>query len=103
MNTHFRRILTAVMIASLSFSIIACSRSLEGKYANGTGMVVIQFSRDRAFLTMGALTAEGSYKIDGDKVIIDAEGDKIVLTRNSDGSLSGPKDSFIGRLTKQRT
>ena len=52
---------------------------------------------------MGALTAEGSYKIDGDKVIIDAEGDKIVLTRNSDGSLSGPKDSVIGRLTKQRT
>ena len=103
MNTHFRRILTAVMIASLSFSIIACSRSLEGKYANGTGMVVIEFSSDRAFLTMGALTAEGSYKIDGDKVIIDAEGDKIVLTRNSDGSLSGPKDSVIGRLTKQRT
>jgi hypothetical protein len=103
MNTHFRKILIAAMIASLSFSIIACSSSLEGKYANGTGMVVIEFNKDKAFVTMGALTAEGSYTIDGDKVIIAAKGEKIVLTRNSDGSLSGPEDSLIGRLTKQRT
>jgi len=103
MSTDFRKTLMAVVIATLSFSVIACSSSLEGKYTNGTGMVVIEFSTDKAFVTVGALTAEGSYKIDGDQVIIEAEDEKIVLTRNSDGSLSGPKDSFIGRLTKQKT
>jgi hypothetical protein len=103
MKARFHRVLIATMIVSLSFSIIACSSTLNGKYANGTGMVVIEFNSDKAFVTMGNMSAEGSYKVDSDKVIIDAEGQQIVLTRNSDGSLSGPKDSWIGRLTKQRT
>lgn len=103
LHRNSRKILMAALIVSLSLSIAACSSSLEGKYANETGMVVIVFNSERAFVTMGALAAEGPYKVEGNKVIIDAEGEKITLTRNSDGSLSGPKESMIGRLTKQRS
>ena len=102
MNASFRKVLMAVMIVSLTFSIIACSSSLEGKYANATGTVVIEFSSDKAYLTMGVVTSEGSYKVEGNTVIIEAEGERVVLTRNSDGSLSGPKNSFIGRLTRKQ-
>jgi hypothetical protein len=103
LHRNSRKILMAGLVVSLSLSIVACSSSLEGKYANETGMVVIVFNTERAFVTMGALTAEGPYKVDGNQVIIEAEGEKITLTRNSDGSLSGPKESMIGRLTKQRS
>ncbi len=103
MKKQLGKILMAAIVVTVSLSTMACSKTLAGKYANGSGLIVIEFSSDKAFVTMGGLTAEGAYKVVGDKVVIEAEGEEIVLMRNSDGSLSGPKDSFIGRLTKQRS
>ncbi|MBZ5704187.1 MAG: hypothetical protein LAN63_02450 [Acidobacteriia bacterium] len=101
MTARLRNALLAAMIAWLGFTVIACSGSkLDGKWANSNGTVMLEFSSGRAYLSMGELTAEGAYQIEGDKIIIDSEGDKFVLTRNPDGSLSGPGDNMSGRLIK---
>lgn len=103
MTARLRNALFAAVIVWLGLAVIACSGSrLDGKWANSSGTVMLEFSSGRAYLSMGELTAEGAYQIDGDKIIIDSDGDKFVLTRNSDGSLSGPGDNMSGRLTKQR-
>jgi hypothetical protein len=94
-------IVIIALIGCLSLAAAGCSSPVEGKYSNG--VMAVEFKSGKAYVTMGFLTTEGTYQVEGDKIIIDAEGEKLILTRNPDGSLSGPKESFIGRLTKQRS
>jgi hypothetical protein len=77
----------------------------EGKYRDPSGGVTAEFKDGKAYIALGAYTANGTYKIEGDKII--AKGDfglmipnPCVFTINKDGTIDGPKDSMIPRLEK---
>jgi hypothetical protein len=99
-----RRALLAVSLAGASFTV-GCGNNPEGKYRDPTGTVNAEFKGGKAYLAFGAMSEEGTYKIDGDKIIVSGNlGPMIpspaVFTVNSDGSIQGPKDSIFPKLDK---
>ncbi len=53
-------------------------------------------------MTMGILTETSPYRVQGDKITIQWDDEKIVLTRDKDGSLSGPAGTFFARLHRKK-
>ena len=96
--------LLVVLLAGASLAI-GCGDSVEGKYRDPSGTLIAQFEDGKAYLAFGAYAVDGTYKIDGNKII--AKGDfgmmipsPIVFTVNKDGSIDGPRDSVFTRLDK---
>ena len=84
---------------------LGCGSSPEGKYRDPSGAINAQFKDGKAYIGLGAYAVEGTYKIEGKKII--ASGDfglmipnPCVFTINDDGSIDGPKNSMIPRLEK---
>lgn len=83
---------TLLALAAL-FALAGCGRSLHRKYsgsAYGAELLSADFqSGDKVFVSTMAGTTQGTYKIEGDRVIITANGQNLVFTLASDGSLTG--------------
>jgi hypothetical protein len=103
-SSNLRR---AMLISLLAAVLVAlgCGSSPEGKYRDPTGSINAQFKDGKAYIALGSYAVEGTYKIDGKKII--ATGDfglmipnPCVFTINEDGSIDGPKNSMIPRLEK---
>lgn len=78
--------------------ICGCNK-MSGKYSDSSGMLVVEFKSSKAYVTTAGVTTEMDYDVDGDKVTLHNPQGNLVLTKNSDGSLSGgPLDM---KLTKQ--
>ena len=84
---------------------IGCGSSAEGKYRDPTGTMNASFQDGKAYIAMGAYAVDGTYKIEGDKII--ASGDfgmmlphTITFTINKDGSIDPQRDTPIPRLEK---
>jgi hypothetical protein len=82
-----------------------CGSSPEGKYRDPSGSINAQFKDGKAYIALGSYAVDGTYKIEGKKII--AKGDfgpmipnPCVFTINDDGSIDGPRDSAIPRLEK---
>ena len=98
----------AMLISLLAGTLVALScgsSSPEGKYRDPSGSINAQFKDGKAYIGLGAYAVEGTYKIEGKKII--ATGDfglmipnPCVFTINDDGSIDGPKNSMIPRLEK---
>jgi hypothetical protein len=97
----------AVLISLLTGMLLTlgCGSSPEGKYRDPSGTINAQFKDGKAYIGLGAYAVEGTYKIEGKKII--ATGDfglmipnPCVFTINDDGSIDGPKNSMIPRLEK---
>ncbi len=97
-------ILLVVLVAGASV-VAGCGSSVEGKYRDPSGTLIAQFEDGKAYLAFGAYAVDGTYKIEGNKII--AKGDfgmmipsPIVFTVNKDGSIDGPRDTVFTRLDK---
>jgi hypothetical protein len=105
MKTHmFQRAFLAVALAIALFAV-GCGSSVEGKYRDPSGTINCSFEDGKAYIGLGVYAVDGTYKIDGNKII--ATGDfgmmlphTIVFTVNKDGSLDPQRDTPIPRLEK---
>lgn len=105
MKTHMlKQVFLASALATALFAV-ACGSSVEGKYRDPSGTINCSFEDGMAYIGLGVYAVDGTYKIDGNKII--ATGDfgmmlphTIVFTVNKDGSLDPQRDTPIPRLEK---
>jgi hypothetical protein len=104
-NLRPRRALLFFALALATLATGCGSSSPEGKYRDPTGSINAQFKDGKAYIALGSYAVDGTYKIEGKKII--AKGDfgpmipnPCVFTINDDGSIDGPRDSAIPRLEK---
>ncbi len=72
-------------------------------YEGAGGAVKIEFqSGGKAFASIGAFSSPCTYDQNGKIVTLTCERDKTDFTLNDDGSLSGPPNGMLGRLTKKK-
>ena len=105
MNYSFKR--KAVLVAILACAVLAvgCGKSPEGKYRDPSGSINAEFKDGKAYIALGAYAVDGTYKIDGDKIIASGNfglmlPNTVVFTINKDGTIDGPRDTMIPRLEK---
>jgi hypothetical protein len=98
---------TSLLFLTLAVTVLStgCGSSPEGKYRDSSGTFNAEFSGGKAYIAMGAYAVDGTYKIQGDKLI--ATGDfglmlphTIEFTILKDGTLDPPRDTPIPRLEK---
>jgi hypothetical protein len=82
----------------------AWGQSVQGSTYEDNGSVVkIEFlPGGKAFTWMGPVSTPCTYAQNGKTVALTCEGDKTDFTVNDDGSLTGPPNGFISRLTKKK-
>jgi hypothetical protein len=105
MNSSWIRRAVLVTVLAGAFLAVGCGSGVEGKYRDPSGGINAEFKGGKAYIALGAYAVDGTYKIEGDKII--ARGDfgmmlhsPLVFTVNKDGSIDGPRDSMIPRLEK---
>jgi len=103
-NSAVGKSILAIVLAAAAF-VIACASGAEGKYRDPSGSINAEFKDGKAYIGLGSYAVDGTYKIDGDKII--ARGDfglmlpsPLVFTINKDGSIDGPRSTMIPRLEK---
>ena len=103
-TTRIREALLTSVLVGVSLAI-GCGSNPEGKYRDSTGSISVEFKDGKAYIAMGGYAVEGSYTIEGNKII--ARGDfglmlpnPCVFTINKDGTIIGPSTTFIPRLEK---
>jgi hypothetical protein len=101
-RTNARNVLSAGAVALICFGAVACGSGVKGHtYSGPNGMVQISFQSDgKATAIMGPMSSACTYTQNGSNIALICEGDTEQLTLNSDGSLSGPPDGMLARLTK---
>jgi hypothetical protein len=94
-----------VFILAGAALLVACGGGAEGKYRDPSGSINAEFKDGKAYVALGGYAVDGTYKIEGDKII--ARGDfglmlpsPLVFTINKDGSIDGPRSTMIPRLEK---
>lgn len=99
------RTLFLVFVLAGTGLAIGCGSSPEGKYRDPSGSINAEFKDGKAYVALGGYAVDGTYKIEGDKII--ARGDfgmmlpsPLVFTINKDGSIDGPRSTMIPRLEK---
>lgn len=104
MNSSWIRKTLFAFVLSAAALATACGGA-EGKYRDPSGTINAEFKDGKAYIGLGAYAVDGTYKIQGDKII--ARGDfglmlpsPLVFTINKDGSIDGPRDTMIPRLEK---
>jgi hypothetical protein len=103
-RTSLLFLVLAATLLSIGLSI-GCGSSPEGKYRDSSGTFNAEFSGGKAYIAMGAYAVDGTYKIQGDKLI--ATGDFGLMLPHTiefkilkDGTLDPPRDTPIPRLEK---
>jgi hypothetical protein len=95
----FRRVTYVLLVALMTFVLTGCPSKIDGKYQNANGTFSIELKSGKASITAPLLgTLETPYEVNGDKITLKYQGEDLVLTRNSDGSLEG---GLFGKLTKK--
>jgi hypothetical protein len=99
---HWAKFIALVCGASLILA--SCGKSVSGSAYEGVGGgVSIEFqSGGKAVASLGGVKSDCTYTEDSKTVTLTCEGQPAVLTINDDGSLSGPPDGMLGRLTKKQ-
>ena len=88
MNKPLRAGLAAIVMLGC-FTLAGCSK-MSGKYQDSTGVMSVEFKDGKAYLTTMGTTQEADFDVDGNNVTIKGPTGNLVLTKNSDGTLSGP-------------
>jgi hypothetical protein len=99
-----RNALLVFVLASAALAV-GCGGGAEGKYRDPSGTINAEFKDGKAYVALGAYAVDGTYKIDGNKIV--ARGDfgpmlpsPLIFTVNKDGTIDGPRDTMIPRLEK---
>lgn len=100
-----RRALLISVLMGAGFAV-ACGVNPDGKYQDTDGAVTLELKDGKANLNFGGIRIDGTYKVDGSKIVISpTAGDtsqSMIFTINSDGSLAGPAGSQIPKLVKAK-
>jgi hypothetical protein len=100
---HRAQILAIACAAGLILA--SCGKSVSGSTYEGTGgAFTVEFqSGGKAVTTIAGQKADCTYTEDSKSVTLTCAGQPLVFTINDDGSLSGPLDSMMGKLTKKQS
>ena len=105
MNCKSMRNALLVFVLALAALAVGCRGGAEGKYRDPSGTINAEFKDGKAYVALGAYAVDGTYKIDGNKIV--ARGDfgpmlpsPLIFTVNKDGTIDGPRDTMIPRLEK---
>jgi hypothetical protein len=92
----------AASMALMCLIVAACGSGVSGHtYADSDGTVKIAFqSGGKAITTMGPMTATCTYTQSSSTVTLTCADQSTQLTVASDGSLNGPPDGMMNKLTK---
>jgi hypothetical protein len=102
-NSMFQRVSFITLALAASLILNACGKSVSGNtYAGADGVTVAFQSGGKATTALGGIKSDCTYTEDGKTVSLTCEGgEPAALTINDDGSLSGPPDGMLAKLTKQ--
>jgi hypothetical protein len=105
MNSSWVRKALLVSVLACAVPGVGCGSSPEGKYRDPSGSINAEFKDGKAYIALGAYAVDGTYKIEGDKIIATGNfgmmlPNQIVFTINKDGTIDGPRDTMIPRLEK---
>ena len=102
MRTRGKGVFATACLGLMCLGLAACSKGVTGHtYADGGGMVKIEFqSGGKAITTMGPITASCTYTQSSNQVTLTCADQATALAVGSDGSLSGPPDGMLNKLTK---
>jgi hypothetical protein len=102
-NRAFKKAFLAAALAAATFAVACGHGGVEGKYRDPSGTINCSFEDGKAYIGLGMYAVDGTYKIEGDKII--ATGDfglmlphTIVFTINKEGSIDPQRDTPIPRL-----
>jgi hypothetical protein len=100
MKTALRSFLGGVVLF-IAFTTAACGSKMEGTYTQGMITLDVK-SGGKANFTMMGETYACTYKVKGDKLMLDCtpKGEKVDFIIHDDGSLTGP--GFIGSMKKSK-
>jgi hypothetical protein len=101
-RTSGKGVFATTCLGLMCLGLAACGKGVTGHtYADGGGMVKIEFqSGGKAITTMGPITASCTYTQSSNQVTLTCADQATVLALGSDGSLSGPPDGMLNKLTK---
>lgn len=104
MKSIFGRLGFISLALGASLVLAACGKSVSGSTYEGVGGgFTVEFqSAGKAVTTIAGAKADCTYTEDSKTVTLTCEGQPAVLTINDDGSLSGPPDGMLGKLTKKQ-
>jgi hypothetical protein len=78
--------------------------SVEGEWENADQKTIVELlPKGKAFLSFHGLTQECSYRVEGKKITMTCDGEDTVFTIEDDGTLAGPKESFLARMKRKKT
>ena len=94
--------LTIVGIAAISLT--SCGGKVQSNtYTGNGGVVVVEFkSGGKAYIATGPVSTPCTYTESGKNVTLVCEGKPLEFTIDDEGSLIGPPDGFVARLTKKK-
>src|SRR5258706_12495101 len=96
---------TMAGLITLSILVVGCGSSkVDGNtYQNNGSVVQLEFrSGGKAFVSMGPRTQTCTYNQNSKTVTLLCEREKTVFTVEDDGSLTGPPDGMMTRMTKKK-
>jgi hypothetical protein len=90
-SSALRRLPIVLGVVLALLVVPACSEGVEGTYRDATGMMVLEFrSGGEVRQQVMGMTTAGTYEVEGDEVIVDIGGRRMVL-QHTDGRLeNGP-------------
>ena len=96
--------LALTIVGIVAFSLAACGGKVQGNtYTGNGGVVVVEFkSGGKAYIATGPVSTPCTYTESGNRVTLVCEGKPLEFTVDDEGSLIGPPDGFVARLTKKK-
>ena len=73
MNCKSMRNALLVFVLASAALAVGCGGGAEGKYRDPSGTINAEFKDGKAYVALGAYAVDGTYKIDGNKIV--ARGD----------------------------
>jgi hypothetical protein len=105
MKTMLRTRMLAGIFAGVILLAVGCGSGVQGTYTDPSGGFVLDVkSGGNATFTFAGMPANCTYTQSGNSLTLACQGDtagNLVLTIQSDGSLTGPPGSFMPPLKKK--
>lgn len=104
---NYRMMGKALLFSVVAFAILAAMQcnGVVGTYSDANGVFVLELkSGGKASFTAMGDTKSCSYAVSGNQITLECEGegDKLVLTKHDDDSLTGPPGGMMPALRRTK-